>query len=67
LAAEVARSLRFINVLLGAWLAVAPWILRRASAAATLTSIVIGLALLGLSLPRGERSEHYAGWDRFVL
>ena len=38
-----------------------------ALAPATLTSIVIGLALLGLSLPRGERSEHYAGWDRFVL
>lgn len=31
-------------------------------------SIVLGLALVGLSIPRGRRSkEHYAGWDRFVI
>ena len=30
--------------------------------------LVAGLALIGLSLPRGRRSaEHYAGWDRLVL
>lgn len=35
---------------------------------AALVSVVLGLALVGLSLPRGERScEYYAGWDCFVL
>lgn len=33
--AEVARSLRFINVALGAWLILAPWVLGSASLCAT--------------------------------
>ena len=28
----------------------------------------VGIALIGLSLPRGKRSdEHYGGWDRYVV
>lgn len=66
--AEVARSLRFLNVLLGAWLVVAPWILSGASTVAALASVALGLVLVGLSLPRGKRSrEHYAGWDRYIV
>ena len=66
--AEVARPLRFINVLFGAWLLLAPWVLEGASTVAAAVSIVLGLALIGLSLPRGRRSsEHYAGWDRYVV
>jgi uncharacterized protein (DUF934 family) len=30
--------------------------------------VVVGLALIGLSLPRGTRSsEHYGGWDRAIV
>ena len=30
--------------------------------------VAIGLALIGLSLPRGARSEeHYGGWDRAIV
>jgi hypothetical protein len=30
--------------------------------------LVAGLALAGLSLPRGTRSrEHYGGWDQYIL
>ncbi len=66
--AEVARALRFINVLLGSWLLAAPFLLEGGSSTAAAVSIVVGLALIGLSLPRGHRSnEHYAGWDRFVI
>ncbi|QRM35345.1 NAD-dependent epimerase/dehydratase family protein (plasmid) [Microvirga sp. VF16] len=66
--AEVARPFRLINFLFGAWLVVAPWILEGASTLASLASVAIGLALIGLSLPRGRRSrEHYAGWDRYVI
>jgi nucleoside-diphosphate-sugar epimerase len=66
--AEVARSLRFINVLFGAWLVLAPWILGGASTVAAVSSVGLGLALVALSLPRGRRSnEHYAGWDRYVV
>ena len=66
--AEVARALRFINILFGAWLIAAPFMLGGGSEVATFASILFGLALFGLSLPRGRRSgEHYAGWDRFVV
>lgn len=66
--AEVARPLRLINVAFGAWLVVAPWLLTGASATAAAASVVLGLALIGLSLPRGRRSaEHYGSWDRYVF
>ncbi|WP_230534300.1 NAD-dependent epimerase/dehydratase family protein [Microvirga roseola] len=66
--AEVARPLRFINVLFGAWLVVAPWMLDGASGSASVISVILGLALIGLSLPRGRRTaEHYASWDRYVF
>ena len=67
-AAEVARALRFINALFGLWLIAAPFLLEGGSSTARIVSIVLGLALIALSLPRGRRSkEHYDGWDRFVL
>ena len=66
--AEVARPLRFVNVLLGGWLLLAPWLLEGATWSGTAFDVVAGVALIGLGLPRGRRSaEHYAGWDRYVL
>ena len=66
--AEVARLLRFVNVPLGGWLVLAPWLLEGASPVGKAASVVLGLAIIGLSLPRGRRSdEHYASWDRFVI
>lgn len=66
--AEVARPLRFINALFGMWLVVAPWLLDGASTPAAVTSVILGLTLVGLSLPRGRRSsEHYASWDRYII
>lgn len=66
--AEVGRLLRFINLPLGLWLLAAPWILDGASLPASAISVVIGLAVVALSLPRGARGdEHYGNWDRFVL
>ncbi|MGE6695962.1 vitamin K epoxide reductase family protein [Sphingobium limneticum] len=66
--AEVARAVRFINSALGAWLVAAPFLLTGAGHLGTIVSVVIGLALAGLSLPRGKRSaEHYASWDKYVI
>lgn len=65
--AEVARALRWLIVPFGAWLAVAPWLLDGAgSAAATGASLVAGLALIALALPRGRIANRYGGWDRFI-
>ncbi len=66
--AEVGRALRFVNVLLGLWLIAAPWVLSGAGNAASWAGVIVGLAVVGLSLPRGKRSkEHYGGWDRYVI
>ncbi|GGG52394.1 hypothetical protein GCM10010964_44440 [Caldovatus sediminis] len=67
--AEVARPLRFLNVLFGLWLVAAPWLLADgAGVAGAWNDIVSGLVIVGLSLPRGRRSaEHYGAWDRYVV
>ncbi|HEY2863864.1 MAG TPA: vitamin K epoxide reductase family protein [Casimicrobiaceae bacterium] len=66
--AEVARPLRFVNVLIGVWLILAPVFLSGASMLAGWVDVVLGLALIALSLPRGARSQnHYGSWDRFVV
>ena len=66
--AEVGRSLRFVNVAAGLWLIIAPWVIGGGDALATGASVVIGLAVIALSLPRGARSDaHYGRWDRWVV
>ena len=66
--AEVGRPLRFVNVAFGLWLAIAPWLLDGANAAGSWAGVVIGVAVVALSLPRGKRSpEQYGSWNRFVV
>ena len=66
--AEVARPLRFLNILFGLWLIVAPWFLGGGTVAGSLVGILAGIALIALSLSRGKRSEeHYGSWDRFIF
>jgi hypothetical protein len=66
--AEVARPLRFLNLAFGLWLIGSPWLLAGATTGASLNEIVAGLVVIGLSLPRGRRSEeHYGLWDRYVV
>jgi len=66
--AEVTRPLRFINVAFGVWLVIAPWVLQGHTMLASWLSVLVGLLVMGLSLPRGARSsEHYGSWDRFVV
>lgn len=65
---EVARSVRFINVLFGAWLIAAPWLLDGAgSALSTWNGVVSGALLIALSLPRGPVKDSYAGWNRYIV
>jgi hypothetical protein len=67
--AEVARPLRFLNLLLGLWLIAAPWLLTEGGDASSVwNNIGIGIAVIGLSLRRGTRSkEPYGSWDRYVV
>lgn len=67
--AEVARPLRFLNCLFGAWLVAAPWLLGGGEGALSyVVGALAGIALFLLSLPRGQRStEHYGAWDRYIV
>ena len=66
--AEVARPLRFVNILFGCWLIAAPWLLRGATWHSAIVDVAFGIALIMTSLPRGVRSrEHYASWDRYIV
>lgn len=64
--AEVGRALRFLIVPFGAWLVAAPWLLAGASTAAALASVIAGIALIALSLPRGAVHSHYGAWDKLI-
>ncbi|MEX2551813.1 MAG: vitamin K epoxide reductase family protein [Actinomycetota bacterium] len=64
--AEVARAGRFLNVAFGLWLVAAPFVLDASSGAALASGVLSGLALIGLSLPRGAIHEHYGTAKRFI-
>jgi nucleoside-diphosphate-sugar epimerase len=66
--AEVVRPVRFLNVAFGAWIAASPFLLSGGGTVSAVGNVVIGLALIALSLPRGKRSdEHYGSWDRAIV
>jgi hypothetical protein len=65
--AEVIRAGRLLNTLLGGWLIMAPWLLVGAAPAARWNDVIVGSAVLLLSLPLGTVREQYGRWDRYVV
>ena len=65
--AEVVRVGRFLNVLLGVWLVVAPWLLGGVSAGTRVNDMTTGVAIILLSFPRGRVHERYGAWDRYIV
>lgn len=63
--AEVARPARFLNLGLGAWLIVAPWLLDGATVSARMNSAVAGALIVLLSVPIG-RLHGYRPWPSSV-
>ncbi|WP_244251383.1 SPW repeat protein [Pseudomonas corrugata] len=64
--AEVARPLRLLNLPIGIWLLVAPWLLEGGSTASTVGSLIAGVLVIVLSLPRGPIRHRYGGWNRLI-
>ena len=59
----MARPLRFLNLPLGLWLLVAPWLLAGATTGAVLNDMATGCLVIALGLPRGRiGKEHYGAW-----
>ncbi|MCL3882930.1 NAD-dependent epimerase/dehydratase family protein [Marivita sp. GX14005] len=63
--APVARLGRFLNTLMGVVLIFAPMV-AGASLAGLAFSVLCGLALIGLSIPRGTVKGSFGDWDRFI-
>ena len=64
--AEVARPLRFLNLLLGAWLIAAPWLLNGADMLASWIGVALGAVVIMLALPRGPVRHRYGRWNRLI-
>lgn len=64
--ADVGRAARYVNVLLGAWVMVSPWLLTGAPAGAVWNDAIVGLLVILLSVPRGRIGERYGGFERFI-
>jgi len=64
--AEVGRAVRFLNILFGAWLLIAPWVLGGFVTGAQWNDVVAGIALTALSIPRGHIKGRYGSWQPYI-
>lgn len=64
--AVIARAARFMNALLGVVLLFAPF-MTEVSWWATAFAFVAGLALIALSIPKGNAQGNYDDWNRFIV
>lgn len=58
---EVTRGLRWVNLPLGLWLVLAPWILGIEVAAAAWNDVVCGIVLAACSLVKGKAPHPFGG------
>jgi uncharacterized membrane protein len=65
--AEVARTLRFINILFGIWLAIHPWIMAGGTAHSAWNGLICGIVLILLNLRRGRIRYTYGRWDKCIV
>ena len=63
---EPVRIGRYLNILLGLAVATVPWFLDNSPTTFSVTGVVAGLLVAGLALPRGPKTEKYAGWDEYI-
>ena len=64
--ADVGRPIRLLNILFGAWVIAAPWLLGGATPASRWSDAIVAALVILLSLPRGPVGETYGTWDRFI-
>jgi SPW repeat len=57
---ELTRPLRWVNVILGSWLLIAPWLLGH-PADAHWNSLTASMLILACSLVKGNRTHHFGG------
>jgi uncharacterized membrane protein len=65
--AEVTRTVRFANVLLGIILVVVALLFALHLPLIFFSELICGIVLVVVSIPKGDIFERYAGWDKYVL
>lgn len=64
---EVVRTGRFLNILLGLFVAIVPFFLSDPFIGLKINGLIAGVLVIILSIPRGPKKETYGIWDKFVL
>jgi len=64
--ADVGRAVRFINVLFGALIIIAPWVLGGAAPGARWNDLIVGVLVILLSFPRGKIGDLYGDFQKFI-
>lgn len=65
--AEVLRSFRYFNLLIGLALAVMPWLIEDGNMAHTISSSLAGIFIIVLSFSKGKIKEKYGLWDKYIV
>jgi uncharacterized membrane protein len=63
---EVVRVGRFVNLLLALTMVAGPWFVDQAPTGYAIALSILGIAVAGLSIPRGRITQSYGSWDRYV-
>lgn len=64
---QCTRAVRWVNVILGAWMIVAPWVLGADALPAKLNGAMAGGLLAGFSLIKGRTDKRFAGGWRALF
>ena len=64
--ADVGRATRFINILFGAWIIAAPWLLDGATTGSKWNDLIVGALVILVSFPRGPVGERYGDLETFI-
>jgi hypothetical protein len=64
--AEPARPVRMVNLLCGAWLLLAAWILDGGVPGWLWVSVASGLALIALNIRCGPVEDRYGDWQKVI-
>ncbi len=64
---EIVRPVRLLNVLVGLGVAAAPWLVHGTTDASRWNDVVVGVAVVMLSLPRGRIQQQFGDWNRYLV
>jgi len=64
---EIVRYIRFVNILLGLWIILAPFLLEGSTKAIIFNALVCGILLILLSFRKGKIMSRYGIFDKYIV